>query len=117
MDSKQKSLLIKSGTFLGIVLTLLLIGGCTFLVANSSSCAREQAIWESEYGYGVERRVTLYDFNGEVVNEWSGLIDVLFRNDGNVDLVFFDGENSVERRIVVNVGYGQLVVDSTMNGS
>lgn len=117
MDSKQKALLTKAGAVIGITLALLLIGGCTFLVANSSSCARKQAIWESEYGYGVERHVTLYDFNGEVVEEWSGRMDVLFRNDGNVDLVFFDGEKGVERRIVVNVGYGQLVVDSTMNGS
>lgn len=99
-----------------VAVTVLVIGGCVVLTANSSSCARQQAMWESEYGYGVERTVTLYNLNGEVVEEWTGRIDVSFRDDDLVDLVFFVDERTVERRVVIDVGCGQLIVETAHNG-
>lgn len=112
----KKELAVKAVAATFAVLAVIATAVFIYFTANSSSCARKQAMWESEYGYGVERTVTLYDFNGEVVEEWHGRLDVQFRGSGVVDLVFFTGKDTVERRVVVNIGYGQLVVDSAING-
>lgn len=83
-----------------------------FITVNSSSCKRQQAVWESEYSYGVERTVVLYGFDGETVAEWHGRMDVEHRSDGLYDLVFFDADSNIEKRILVDAGMGQLVIES-----
>lgn len=102
-------------------ITMLVVAAFVYFTANSAGCARAQARWSSQYGYGtdgygVERHVVLYSFDGQVVDEWRGRIDVQYRTGNMADLVFFTGKDTVERRVVVNIGYGQLVVDSTING-
>ena len=90
-----------------VLLAALAIGsyGC-------SSCARLGQKLDSEYGYGVQRHVVLYDFDGDVLQEWDGVIDVEYRDEDNMaDLMFFDGDRVV-RRVILNIGHGQLVVES-----
>lgn len=89
---------------------------CALLIAllvssyGCSSCARSCQRLESEYGYGVQRHVELYSATGELTGEWDGVIDVQYRDEYVADLLFFDGDR-VTRRVILNVGSGQLVVD------
>lgn len=83
-----------------------------WLLVTPASCARWRERRRVEYEYGTPRNVTLYDFNGEVVREWSGKCDVTYRNDGAVDLVFYTDDGEIDRRIVVSIGHGQLIVET-----
>ena len=92
--------------------TVALFAFMAWLLVTPASCARWRERRRVEYEYGTPRRITLYDFNGEVVREWSGKCDVTYRSDGAVDLVFYTGDGEIERRTVVSIGHGQLIVET-----
>lgn len=95
----------------GGIIAILVVALTIYLVVNSSGCKRQQVRWESEYSYGIERKVTMYSINGEVVREWEGRIDVEYRGNATADLMFFDKNGEATERLVVSYGCGQLVVE------
>ena len=94
------------------VATVACIAFLAWLFVTPASCARWRERRRVEYEYGTPRHITLYDFDGEVVREWSGKCDVDYRTDGAVDLVFYSDDGEIEQRTVVTVGYGQLIVET-----
>lgn len=100
------------GGIAGAIVVLLLAVVIWFTV-NSSSCSREVTRWRSEYGYGVERVVTLYSATGEQIDQWEGIIDVDYDEYGSThaDLMFFDEDGNVVDRVIIDVGAGTLVVE------
>ena len=94
------------------VATVAFVVFLAWLLVTPASCARWRERRRVEYEYGTPRHVTLYDFNGEVVREWSGKCDVEYRTDGAVDLVFYTDDGEIERRTMVSIGYGQLIVET-----
>lgn len=48
----------------------------TFGMSGCASCSRSMKSLESNVGGGLHRRVTLYDYDGEVLREWEGTFDV-----------------------------------------
>ena len=95
-----------------VVVTVAFFVFLAWLLVTPASCARWRERRRVEYEYGTPRHVTLYDFNGEVVREWSGKCDVEYRTDGAVDLVFYTDDGEIERRTMVSIGYGQLIVET-----
>ena len=60
---------------------------------------------EAEDGYGVMRTVTSYSQTGEPIGSWHGKINIEYGTSGDessnkVDLVFFDGDEPVNRIIL-----------------
>ena len=51
-----------------------------------ASCSREMKSIQSDFGGGLYRKVTLYDYDGEVLREWEGQFDV----SENDQEVYFD---------------------------
>ena len=94
------------------VVTVAFVVFLAWLLVTPASCARWRERRRVEYEYGTPRHITPYDFDGEVVREWSGKCDVTYRNDGAVDLVFYTDDGEIERRMVVSIGYGQLIVET-----
>lgn len=45
-------------------------------MSGCESCSRELKSIESDLGGGLHRKVTLYDYDGEVLREWEGTFDV-----------------------------------------
>lgn len=45
-------------------------------MSGCESCSREYKSFESDIGGGLHRKVTLYDYNGDVLGEWEGKFDV-----------------------------------------
>lgn len=58
----------------------LALGGC-------ASCTRSMKTMESDFSGGINRTVTLYDYNGNKINEWSGKIDIQ-PNSQNEEVLF-----------------------------
>lgn len=91
MSTTQKTVL---GCGLGFFALVALI---VFLVFNSASCQREVKTLRSDFGGGIERTVTVYDYDGEVIREWHGTFDI----DENDQEVYFDLDG---RRVIVQGG-------------
>lgn len=56
-------------------------------MTGCASCSRAAKSWDSEMNGGLQRTVTLYDYQGDKLDEWSGLIDIRTNKPG---LTMFD---------------------------
>lgn len=66
------------------------LGGC-------ASCSREMKSLSSDFGGGLHRKVTLYDYDGEVLGQWEGVFDV----SENDQEVYFDLDG---KRVIIQGG-------------
>lgn len=83
--------------FMGIALGLALLGWLFAMILSSQGCQRSLKSFRSDFGGGIERTVTLYDYNGDVLQEWHGTFDL----DENDQEVYFDLEG---KRTIINGG-------------
>lgn len=80
---------------------------------SNADMARQRLKEESENSYGVMRTVTVFSQTGEQIAEYHGKIDVEYGDAsgmGKVDLVFFDGDDPVDR--IVITGDAVVIVDN-----
>lgn len=80
-----------------IAFVLSVIVGGVYLVFGSASFGRAVKSIKSNYGGGIERRITLYDYNGKAIQTWEGKFDVAETQKE----VYFDDENG-KRTIITN---------------
>lgn len=74
------------------------IAVCALIVAlNSASCRRLWKSFSSNVGNGLERTVTLYDYNGNVIKQYSGKFDVT----SSETETFFDIDG---KRVIIHGG-------------
>ena len=67
------------------------------LVGCTESFRREFKSFKSNVSGGLERTVTVYDYNGEVINSWEGKFDV----SASENEVYFDIDG---KRVIVHGG-------------
>lgn len=76
-----------------------LIIACLFLfLFNTESCSRTRKNISSDFGGGIERTVTLYDFYGNEIRSWNGKFDIK----ESENKVLFDDQNG--KRVVIYNG-------------
>lgn len=75
-----------------VVLTIV----CT-LTACGEAWKRQVKSFESNYGGGLDRTITVYDYNGNELRTWSGKFDI----SEDTDVVSFDLDG---KRIVIKGG-------------
>lgn len=63
-----------------------------------ASCSRSMKSFGSDISGGLDRTVTVYDYNGNVLGEWSGKFDI--SEDDNE--IYFDDENG--KRVIIQNG-------------
>ena len=63
----------------------------------------------SDYGGGLHRRVTVYDYNGEVIKSWTGKFDTQMGDSSGVPYVKFDIPDSTGRKVRVLVQGGIII--------
>lgn len=66
-------------------------------LSGCASCSRFGKSMASDFGGGLHRKVTLYDYDGEVLREWEGTFDVA-ENDQEV---YFDIDG---KRVIIQGG-------------
>ena len=82
---------IKRAVLVTIICASGLLGGC-------SSCSRMTKSFNSDMNGGLNRTVTLYDYNGGEIKSWSGKFDV----SESENEVYFDDQNG--KRVILHGG-------------
>ena len=77
-----------------VVLILALLFGMRWYFQNTASGQRALIDSKSELNNGIDRTVTVYTANGEIIAQYSGKIDIE-GNDGGYVLFDFDGKRYI----------------------
>lgn len=88
---------------IGIAILILIVGFIGYETFFTQSGQRRLKDLKSEYTGGLNRTVTVYDNNGEVIKSWEGRIDVQENSYGNKVLFDLDGKRKVVYNAVVIV--------------
>lgn len=83
---------------IGIILTVCAIIVLSFLICGCASFNRMTKSFNSDLNGGLNRTVTVYDYNGNVLGEWSGKFDI----SNNDNEIYFDDENG--KRVIIQNG-------------
>jgi hypothetical protein len=94
-NDKRRNIVI--GTVIATVLIIVAIA-----VANGANFQRGWKSLQSNYGGGLNRTITVYDYNGNPIKSWSGKFDV----QESESRVFFDDENG--KRVII---YNGIVIN------
>lgn len=90
---KRKSIVIVY--VIAILVICMVIVGVVF---NTASMKRQLKSFKSDFGGGIERTVTVYDYNGKEIRHWTGKFDV----SESESETYFDDENG--KRVVIHGG-------------
>lgn len=88
------------------------IFGAVLLVAVSScteSFDRFTKDLQSDYGGGLNRKVSVYDYNGNLVKTWEGKFDTRMGDTSGVPFVEFDRIDSTGRKVRVIIQGGIII--------
>lgn len=96
MEKHRKRIITRSQLFIigVIVVTILLI--IVVLFFNKASVQRDWKTFKSEYTNGIDRTITVYDYNGNVIKTYSGKFDVTESETG----IMFDDSETGKRTII-----------------
>ena len=72
--------------------------GASVLLGGCASCARDMKTLSSDWNGGLDRTVTLYNYNGQKMREWSGKFDL----SNSSQEVYFDDQNG--KRVIIHGG-------------
>ena len=91
------------------IIALGIIGGLWWCVYfwqnNTESGRRELKTQDSNFHGGIEREVTVYDMNGDVIEHFQGKFDVEYKN----ERVMFDDENG--NRHIIYFKSGTVIIN------
>lgn len=90
---------------LAIILCVALFFGMRWFYQNTESGKRAFKSQESNFNAGIERRVEVYDMEGELIKEYEGKFDVTYDD----DRILFDDEKG--KRHVIYYSTGTVVID------
>ena len=93
---------------IGLILGGLFIGGAIFYL-NTESGKRAIKDMESEMNNGINRTVSVYDVNGELIKEYKGKFDVDTGSCETAPYIVFDDENG--KRHIIYYTTGTITID------
>ena len=93
------------GGVISILVAAVIAFGLLFWLYNTESGARVIKDTQSDFGGGIERTVTVYDIDGDIIQEYSGKFDV----DYDSERIKFDDENG--KRHVIYYTTGTVIID------
>jgi len=81
-----------------ILVTLLLLTGC-------ESWKRMVKDVKSDYGGGLNRTLTVFDYQGDTLQQWTGKFDVQFDTSGAGQVLFdYVNEEGLRKRVIIRGG-------------
>lgn len=93
------------GAIISLLVAILIASGMLFWLYNTESGARAIKDTQSDFSGGIERTVTVYDIDGEIIQQYSGKFDVSY--DSN--RIKFDDENG--KRHIIYYTTGTVIID------
>lgn len=87
----MKKVAIACAAAFGVCVAILNMTGC-------ASCSRTLKSFGSDLDGGLDRTVTLYDYNGNVLDSWSGKFDL----SSSEKEIYFDDQNG--KRVIIHGG-------------
>ena len=93
---------------IGIVVGLCFLVG-TVIYSQTESGKRAIKDQKSEFGGGIDRVLTVYDMNGNVIKCYKGRFDVKATSDDTNSYIKFDDENG--KRHLIYYTTGTIIVD------
>ncbi len=91
-----------------LLVALILAAACIITsIIYSQTEAGQRALKDqkSNFGDGIERTVTVYDINGEIIEQYSGKFDV----ETTSEYIIFDDEN--DKRHMIYYTTGTVIID------
>ena len=93
------------GILIGIIITGIILGGMLWYYNSTAAGARALKTQESNFNNGINRKVTVYDMEVDVIQEYEGKFDIEY----NDDRILFDDENGL--RHVIYYPTGTVIID------
>lgn len=94
-----------AGVIVSLLVAALICGGLLWYLYGTEPGKRLQKTFHSETSGGIERIVTVYDVNGEIIAEYNGKFDVTYDD----CRVLFDDEDGL--RHVIYYTTGTVIID------
>ena len=92
----------------GLLLGGALIGGAIFYL-NTETGKRAIKDMESELNNGIHRTVSVYDVQGELIEQYSGKFDVETGNESGAPYIVFDDDKG--KRHIIYYTTGTILID------
>ena len=93
------------GGLIGVIISLFLLMGMHWYYGNTQSGARAMKSQESNFNNGIQRKVTVFDVEGEVIAEYEGKFDIEYDD----DRILFDDEKGL--RHIIYYPTGTVLID------
>lgn len=93
------------GLLIGLFLCLPVYGVFNWFYTTTASGARAIKTQESNFNKGIKRKVTVYDMEGDIIQEYEGKFDIEYDD----DRILFDDENNL--RHIIYYPTGTVIVD------
>lgn len=104
-DKSYKGVAPIVGAIVSLLLAALIAGGMLFWLYSTESGARAIKDTQSIFNGGIERTVTVYDINGEIIQQYRGRFDVAYDS----ERIKFDDENG--KRHIIYYHTGTVIID------
>lgn len=93
------------GLIITLVLCLIVTFGTLWYFQNTESGKRALKTQESNFNKGIERKVSVYDVEGDLIHEYKGKFDLEYDD----DRILFDDENGL--RHIIYYPTGTVIID------
>lgn len=103
MGGETSSIVI--GVLVGVIISGVILGGMLWYYNSTAAGARALKSQESNFNMGIERKVTVYDVEGDVIQEYEGKFDIEYDD----DRILFDDDKGL--RHVIYYPTGTVIVD------
>lgn len=96
-----------------ILLIIMLWCAGYWYCSNTAAGQRAMKTQRSEFGDGIERELTVYDMQGEVIEQYKGKFDIDASSEGSSARILFDDEEG--NRHIIYPGSGIVIINEIQN--
>lgn len=96
-----------------ILLIIILWCAGYWYCSNTAAGQRAMKTQRSEFGDGIERELTVYDMQGEVIEHYKGKFDIDTSSEGSSARILFDDEEG--NRHIIYPGSGIVIINEIQN--
>ena len=105
VNASDSAMGVALGGVIGLVISLFILMGMFWYYNNTADGARALKSQESNFNMGIKRKVTVYDMEGDVIQEYEGKFDVEYDN----DRILFDDDKGL--RHIIYYPTGTVIID------